>query len=264
VLAAFAVLALIAPVLVSERNVSVLDAHGPLLSPPSLRYPLGTDENGLSIVDLLIAGSRSSLVIGFASTALAVGVGVLVGLAAGYLSGWPPAALGWVTEWFLLLPQVPFAMVLAGVLPPGTAPLVLAIAVTSWAGVARVVRAATLTAKTAPHLDRIRALGASTWHQLREHLLPAVLPQVTAVATLTLANVVLAEATLAFLGLGDPGQPTWGTMLRQASVSGAVSAGAWWYLLFPGLAIAAVVFAAGACGRALETAAVAGAGTAPA
>src|SRR5262249_43489152 len=152
------------------------------------------------------------------------------------------------------LPQVPFAMALASVLPPGAGPLVLAIAVTSWAGVARVVRAGVLAARTRPHLQRVAALGAGHWHRIRFHIVPATLPLVAANATLTLANAVLAEATLSFLRLGDPGQPSWGAMLRQASVSGAVSAGAWWYLLAPGLAITMVVLAFAACGHALDTA----------
>ena len=254
VLAAFVLVAVLSPLLVPPAARSVIDATGPTLAPPSGRYPLGTDENGLSVLALLVAGARESLLVGFLATGLAVGVGALVGTVTGYFRGAPSAVLRWLTEWFLVLPQVPFAMVLAGVLRPGAGPLVLAIAATSWAGVARVVRAGVLTARTRPHLQRVAALGAGHWHRIRFHILPAVLPLVAANATLSLANAVLAEATLSFLGLGDPSQPSWGSMLRQAAVSGAISAGAWWYLLFPGLAVMLVVLAFSACGHALDSA----------
>src|SRR5262249_1418590 len=219
VLAAFVLLAVLSPVLVPASSRRVIDATGPELAAPSGRYPLGTDENGLSVLALLVAGARQSLLVGFLATGLAVGFGTLVGTVTGYFRGALSVGLRWLTEWFLVLPQVPFAMALASVLPPGAGPLVLAIAVTSWAGVAGVVRAGVLAARTRPHLQRVAALGAGHWHRIRFHIVPATLPLVAANATLTLANAVLAEATLSFLRLGDPGQPSWGAMLRQASVS---------------------------------------------
>jgi peptide/nickel transport system permease protein len=244
--------ALAAPLFIDARQLSVVDATGPPLAPPSLRFPLGTDEAGRSVLTLTVWGSRASLLVGFTAMALAVGTGTLAGLLSAHFGGWAGAALGRVGDWFLVLPQLPFAIALASVLRPGAGPVILAIAATSWAGVARVVRAAVLSVEAQPFLERVRVLGGGHWHQLRAHVLPAITPLVIANAAMTLANAVLTEATLSFLGLGDPGQVSWGSMLRLATVSGAATAGDWWYVLAPGLAIVAVVLAFSGCGRALQ------------
>jgi peptide/nickel transport system permease protein len=242
-----------APLIVSPHAVSAVHATGPALVGPSWRFPLGTDENGVSVLALTVWGARLSLVVGLAATGAAVAVGTVLGVVGGHFAGWPAALCGRVTEWFLILPQVPFAIVLGAVLRPGTGAVVVAVAATSWATVARTVRAGVLAVEVSPYLDRVRALGAGHWHQIREHILPAVFPLVLANASLTVANAILAEATLAFLGLGDPAAISWGAMLRHAAVAGAVTAGAWSYLLAPGLAIVAVVLAFGVCARAVET-----------
>jgi peptide/nickel transport system permease protein len=166
--------------------------------------------------------------------------------------------LGRLTEGFLVLPQVPFAVALGAVLGPGHGAVIMAIALTSWVMVARTVRAGVLAVEARPHLERVRALGAGHWHQLWAHVLPDVLPLVLASASLTVANAILAESTLAFLGLGDPDTVSWGGMLRRAALAGAATAGAWWYLLAPGLAIVAVALAFGACARAVEAKLVGG------
>jgi peptide/nickel transport system permease protein len=243
-----------APLLVPPRTLSVIDAPGAPLAAPSAGYPLGTDENGVSVLALTIAGTRTSLQVGLLATALGVGLGTAVGLVTAHASRWRAAPLNLVTELFLVLPQVPFAMVLGSVLRPGAGAMVLAIALTSWAGIARVVNSAVHVVRAQPYLERVRALGARRWHQVLVHIWPAVLPLVAVNATLTLANAVLAEATLSFLGLGDPLRPSWGSMLRRASMSGAAAAGAWWYFLPPGLAIITVVLVVGACGRAVGVA----------
>jgi peptide/nickel transport system permease protein len=246
VLGFFALLAIFAPLLIPRESLSVISAPGPAFAPPSARFPLGTDENGLSVLKLVLVGSRVSIGVGFLATAAAIGVGSLVGLLTGALRGRPAAGLKWVMDWFLTLPQVPLAIALVAVLRPGLMTLVLAIAVTSWAPIARVLRAAVLAARSQPYLDRVRGLGAGEWYLARVHLLPDVMPVVLANGALTLANAILAEAAFSFLGLGEPSQVSWGSMLRQASVSGALTAGAWWYVLAPGLAVIIVVVAAGA------------------
>jgi peptide/nickel transport system permease protein len=252
VVTAYAAVAVAAPALVPARALSVVDATGPALAPPGPGHPLGTDENGLSVLALTLAGSRTSLAVGVLAAALAVGLGCAGGVVAGTLGGWADRTVLGVTDLFVALPVVPVAVVLAGVLAPGTAALVLAIAVTSWAGVARVVRAAVQSAQAQPYVERVRALGARRGHVVREHVLPAVLPLVGARACLTLADAILLESTLSFLGLGRPGQVSWGAMLRHAAAAGAVSAGAWWYLLAPGLAVVVLALAGAAVARALD------------
>ena len=250
--AAFVLLAAAGPAVVPDRAVDPVLATGPILSPPSWRRPLGTDENGLSVLALTLSGARMSVLVALAATAAVMIAGTLVGVLAGHVAGPLRALLDAVTEWFLVLPQVPLAIALAAVLPPGAATVVLAVSLTSWAPVARTLRSGVLTVEAQPYLERVRALGAGHVHQLRVHVIPAIGPLLLANATLTAANAILAESTLSFLGLGGPDQLSWGTMLRHAATAGAVTAGAWWYVLPPGLAIIALVLALGALARAVD------------
>ena len=252
ILAGFALLALLAPVLIAPESLDVVTANGPILAPPSTRFPLGTDENGLSVLLVTLAGARLSVGVGFIAAGLAVLVGALVGVTAGVLRGRPAAALTWIMDWFLMLPQVPLAIAFVAVLSPGLPALVLVIVVTSWAPIGRVIRTAVLAAQAQPYLDRVRALGAGNWYIARVHLLSEVLPVIAVNAALALANAILAEAAFSYLGLGAPSDVSWGSMLRQASVSGALTAGAWWYVLPPGLAVIIVVLAAGICANAIS------------
>jgi peptide/nickel transport system permease protein len=237
---------------VPDRLVDPVRAGGAILAPPSVRLPFGTDENGVSVLALTVRGTRHSLLVALAATVAVMAAGTLVGVAAGHFGGLPRAVLDRVTEWFLVLPQVPLAIVLAAVLPPGAATLVLAVALTSWAPVARTIQAGVRSVEALPHLDRVRALGAGHRHQLREHVLPGILPLLLANAALSVANAILTESTLSFLGAGEPGELSWGAMLRHAAAAGAVTAGAWWYLLAPGVAIVTAVLALGALARSFE------------
>jgi peptide/nickel transport system permease protein len=114
------------------------------------------------------------------------------------------------------------------------------------------VRAQTLSVEARPYLERARVLGGGHWHQMTRHVLPNVMPLVLAHTTLTVAVAILSETTLSFLGLGDPFRVSWGSMLDNAFASGAISSGAWWYLLPPGLCVVAIVLAFTLVGRALE------------
>jgi peptide/nickel transport system permease protein len=254
VLAGFALLAGLGPALIPDAALDVVRSHGPALAPPSSRFPLGTDENGLSVLLLTLQGARLSVGVGFVAASLAVILGTVVGLASGVLPRRSAGAVTWIMDWFLMLPQVPLAIAFVAVLRPGPTALVVVIVLTSWAPVGRVVRTAVLAAQGQPYLDRVRALGGGPWYVARVHLLPDVLPVVAVNGALTLANAILAEAAFSYLGLGAPGDVSWGSMLRQASVSGALSAGAWWYVLPPGLAVIVVVLAAGICANAVPTA----------
>jgi peptide/nickel transport system permease protein len=247
-------LALLAPVITDSSGLDVTQAAGERLAPPSAAFPLGTDESGRSILLLTLWGARISLLVGITATLLAMGIGAIVGIAAGHFGGRVSWLLMRVTDWFIVLPRLVLAIALATVLGPSLVTIVVAIGVTSWASTARIIRAQTLAVEARPYLERARALGAGHWHQMTRHVLPNVLPLVLASTTLEVASAVLAEATLSFLGLGDPSRVSWGTMLSRANASGAITYGAWWYLLPPGIAILVVVLCFTLCGRALETA----------
>lgn len=245
-------LALLAPVVSDPAGLDVTRVSGAPLAPPSAEYWLGTDESGRSVLLLTWWGARLSLFVGFAAALLSVGVGTLVGLIAAHFRRVAAAVLMPVTDFVLALPSLVLAIALSSVLPPGASTIVLAVGLTAWPTTARLVRAQTLTIEARGYVERARALGGGHAHVLAHHVLPAVAPLVLANTTLMVASAIIAESTLSFLGLGDPGRVSWGAMLKAAVDSGAVTAGAWWYLLPPGLGIVTVVLAFMLCGRALE------------
>ena len=253
VLLATVLLALSAPLFIGRHDLSPVFAPGSPRQPPSARFPLGTDAYGRSMVAVTVWGARISLTVGFLATVLSVGIGATVGIVAGHFGGWPDTVLMRITDWFLVLPVLVLATALAAVLHRGILSVVVAIGVTSWATTARVVRAQTLSVEARPYVERARALGGGHWHVMSRHILPNVLPLMLAQATLTVSGAILAEATLAFLGLGDPTKVSWGTTLQLARQVGAVSADDWWILLPPGVAVVIVALAFTLCGRALET-----------
>ncbi|SCE27143.1 peptide/nickel transport system permease protein [Streptomyces sp. DfronAA-171] len=158
-----------------------------------------------------------------------------------------------VTDWFLVMPTLVLAIALATVLDRSIWTTILAIGVTTWPTTARLVRAQTLSVESRPYIERARALGGGHKHVMLRHVLPNVMPLVLAQTTLVISNAILTEATLAFLGLGDPIMVSWGGLLQDARDAGAVSSGDWWYLAPPGLAIALVALAFTLCGRAIES-----------
>ena len=252
ILAFFVVVAIVAPILISPESLDVTKVDGERFDSPSLAYPLGTDESGRSILLLLAYGTRISLTVGLAATLVAMVIGTAVGIMAGHFRGLGSHALVGVTDWFLVIPFLPLAIVLATVLGPSTLNLIIVIGITSWAGTARLIRAQTLSIEGRPYIERSKALGAGNWHQMTRHVLPNVFPLVLANTTLTVAIVILSETTLSFLGLGDPLAPSWGAILDRAFSSGAVSQGAWWYVLPPGICVVLVVLAFTLVGRAME------------
>ena len=252
ILSTFILLALLAPVITDPAGLDVTKATGGVLEPPSRGYPLGTDENGRSVLTLLIWGARISLLVGLLATAISMIIGTLIGLMSGFFEGWTARLLFRFTEWFLVIPFLPLALVLASVLGRSLWNIVLVIGVTSWPGTALLIRSQTLSIKERPYMERARVLGAGRWHQMSRHVLPNVMPMVFANTTLTVAVAILAETTLSFLGLGDPTRVSWGSMLEDAFDVGAMTTGAWWYIVPPGVCVVLVVLAFTLVGQALE------------
>ncbi|MCP2330476.1 ABC transporter permease [Actinoalloteichus caeruleus] len=254
VLLTIVALAVLAPVLTDESQLGIINTmSNPALAPPSGEFWLGTDENGRSVLLLTWWGARVSLLVGLAATLLSVFIGTFVGIVSAHFGGWLSAVLLRFTDFFLVLPSLVLAIALSTVLSRGVGTIVLAIGLTAWPTTARLVRAQTLTVQARPYIERSTALGAGHGHLIAKHILPGVLPLVFANTTLAVASAVIAESTLSFLGLGDPTQISWGSMLKFAMDSGAVTNGAWWYLLPPGLGIVCVVLSFTLCGRGLET-----------
>ena len=252
ILVAVTVVALAAPLFIHASDLDVINAPGPSLAPPSAQFPLGTDQAGRSVLDLLIWGARPSLAIGVIATVLTVILGSVIGLLAGHYGGGAAKALMAVTDWFIALPALPLAISLAAVLGQGDASITVAIAITSWPGTARLIRAQTLAVEGRPFIERAKALGARDGQLMARQVLPNVAPFILVSGTLTVASAILYETTLTFLGLGNPTDVSWGAMINQAFNQGAISSGAWWYVLPPGVAIVIVVLGFTLVGRAVE------------
>ncbi len=252
VLTVFAMLAVLAPLITDRSGLSVTQSTGGVLEAPSSEFWLGTDQSGRSVLTLLIWGGRISLLVGLLATAISMLIGTVIGLASGHFKGWFGAALFRLTEWFLVIPFLPLAIVLQAVLGASLANLIFVIGVTSWPGTALLIRSQTLSIEERPYLERARVLGAGNWHQMTRHVLPNVMPMVFANTTLTVAIAILSETTLSFLGLGDPLRVSWGSMLDDAFAAGAITTGAWWFLIPPGVAVILVVLSFTLIGQALE------------
>ena len=252
ILLAFVLVAVFAPLLAHPDSIQVTRATGDVLEPPSGEYWLGTDDAGRSVLALSIWGARISLFVGLLATTISMVIGTLVGLMSGFFEGWPARLLYRLTEWFLVIPFLVLAIVLAAVLGRSLFNIVLVIGVTSWPSTALLIRSQTLSIKERPYLERARALGAGRWHQMTRHILPNVMPMVFANTTLTVSVAILTETTLSFLGLGDPTRVSWGSMLEDAFEVGAMTTGAWWFILPPGVCVVLVVLAFNLLGQALE------------
>ena len=253
ILVAAVVMAVAAPLLADEAGLRAINAtHNPTFANPSEFGPLGTDSLGRDVMTQFVWGARTSLLVGLAATLIAIVIGSIVGITAGFYGGKIGGVLMRVTEWFLVIPFLPLAIVLAAILGPSVRNIILVIGITSWPSTARLIRAQVLTLRERDYVDRSRALGASNWHLMTRHIVPNVSPLILANTTLTVPVVILSEAVLAFLGLGDPSNPSWGKMLDDAFETGAVTAEAWWVFIPPGLGILLVALAFTLCGTALE------------
>jgi peptide/nickel transport system permease protein len=253
ILGFFVLVALLAPV-ISDREAldPTCPCAGAPFQPPSAEFPFGTDDLGRSVMALTIWGSRISLMVGLFATLISVVIGAVVGIVAGYYGRWTETVLMRVTDWFLVIPFLPLAIVLASLLGRSLLIIIFVIGITSWPSTARIVRAQVLSVKTRPYVERARALGASNWHLTTRHILPNVGPIIFANTVLLVAIAILSETTLSFLGLGDPLSISWGTILEAAFNAGAATAGNWWWLVPPGVAIVLVVLAFTMCGYALD------------
>jgi peptide/nickel transport system permease protein len=254
VLVFFTALALLAPFLANHKYLDAAFPVGKPLSPPSLSYYclFGTDEQGMSVLAEWIWSARISLAVGLSAAALSAVIGAGVGIAGDFFRGWKSEASMRATDFFLVLPWLPLAMVLAAAWGRSYGMLILIIGITTWPGTARVVRSETMRVRELQFIERGHAIGSSQLHLMRKHVLPNVLPLVFANTVLVVAIAILSETTLSFLGLGDPLNFSWGTMLRNAWTSGGATLPAWWYIAPAGLSIVVVVLAFTFVGRAFD------------
>lgn len=212
--------------------------------PPNELHRLGTNDVGQDILSELMFGARTSLLVGATAAGMAIGLGTLIGISAGYYGGILDTVLMRLADVVLTLPFLPLLIVLAAFLGPSLVTIVLVVGLLSWARPARVIRAHVLTVRTLPYLEAGRALGGGDTWLLFRHILPSVFPLTIAQLLLAASNTILIEASLSFLGLGDPTAKSWGTMLYYAQARSAFLSGAWlWWVIPPGICIALTVLA---------------------
>ncbi len=218
--------------------------------PPSPKFPLGTDLLGRDLLSRMIWGARTSLVVGVLANSVAVGIGAVVGLMAGYFQGWIGILLMRFTDVMMAFPALLLAIALAAILKPSLGIVALVIALVNWVQVARVVYAQTLSLGQRDFVEAARALGASHSRILFRHLLPHLLPTLVVWASLGLASTVLLEAALSFLGVGvQPPTPSWGGIINESQ---SYFTQAPWLVAFPGAAILLTAWAFNLVGEALR------------
>ncbi len=226
-------LAIFAP-WVSRYDPGEIQITQPLLS-PSWEHWLGTDQLGRDVWARMVYGSRISLFVGLIAVGLATFVGLLIGAVAGYWGGWADTFLMRFTDMMLCFPTFFLILAVITLLGPSLVNIMVIIGLTSWMGVARLVRAEILSLKERDFIQSAKALGASSGWILTRHLIPNAMGPVWVSAILGVAGAILVESGLSFLGIGvQPPTPSWGNMLLEGK---ATLGAAWWLTVFPGLAI---------------------------
>ena len=223
------------------------------LQRPTPENILGTNDLGQDLFSELIAGTRASLFTGLIVAFISVLAGAIVGLASGYLGGWPDSLLMRFTDLILVMPFLPLVILLSVYLGPSQRNVIIVLAFFFWAGPARLVRSQVLRLREDTYIEAARALGANPLQIMLGHLWSGVRPLVLAQIVLVASASILAESSLSFLGLGDPSGKSWGTMLYFARASGAFLSDAWkWWVLPTGLMITLTVLSLGLIGYSLE------------
>jgi peptide/nickel transport system permease protein len=203
--------------------------------PPQPAHWLGTDELGRDVFSRLIHGSRISLLIAAAATAISLSIGVTIGILAGFLGRWLDMLLMRLTDIILAFPALLLAIALSALMEPGLTALFVVIGLVSWTSVARAVRAEVLSLRERDYIAAVRALGASPMRTMLRHVLPNVWPTILVMAALSTSHVILLDAGLSYLGLGAPVPiPSWGRMISDSQTLYRVAP---WLMVFPGLAI---------------------------
>jgi peptide/nickel transport system permease protein len=245
----FVLAAALADVICRFSPLAVDSVHA--LTAPSSQHWMGTDSYGRDVWSRIIHGARISLAVGIGSTALGSSIGVVVGLASGYLSGWVDLVFQRITDILQALPLLVLALVVTAALGPSLPNVIIAIAIPLIPTVARVIRANTLALRELPFVEAAKSIGMSEMRIALRHVLPNTLAPLIVLATAQLGSTILTEASLSFLGLGIPEPyPSWGRMLSESAAEYVRTAP--WLVIFPGVAISLAVFGTNLFGDALR------------
>ena len=246
--------AIFAPILAPYDPYKRVDR--PLIA-PCQEYILGTNDIGQDIFSELIYGTRVSLTIGFMAAFFTVTIGTLIGVVSGFLGGAVDEVLMRFTDVVMILPSIPLMILLMALFGKQSFMImILVLSIMGWPGTARLVRSSTLSIKERIYVEAAKAIGAGDRHIITKHVLPNVSPLIMATMIYQVAGAMMAEAGLAFLGLGDPSHKSWGMILHYAETSGGWYANmgypAWWWIIPPGLCVALTVASLVLIGQAME------------
>lgn len=229
------------------------DLANDYVQPPSIEHVFGTDAIGRDVFTRVIYGAQLSLKIALATQVIALTIGIIAGMVSGFFGGWIDLVLMRIVDIIMAFPLLVIAIAFTGVLGSSEFNIVLALGLVNWTVIARIVRSQVLSAKENEYVMAARALGAPNLTLMVRHILPNIIAPVIVYATLGLGSVILAEASLSFLGLGSAQQatPSWGKMLTE---SRAFIRSAWWMPFYPGAAILITVMGFNLLGDALRDA----------
>ncbi|OWZ83721.1 ABC transporter permease [Natranaerobius trueperi] len=223
------------------------------VEPPSRDHLFGTTNYGRDVFSQLILGSRIALMVGILAAFFVTIIGTHIGLFAGYYGGWVDTLLMRFVDIMYAIPFIPFVIILVALLEPSIGNIILSISLLVWRTVARIIRSQVLTVVQRPYVKAAKVAGASNLRIIYLYVLPNVLPLILLEMSLMMAWAILAEASVSFIGFGDPNSTSWGQMLQEAFISGAVRE-AWWWIVPPGVAISLTLLAVFFSSRALEVA----------
>jgi peptide/nickel transport system permease protein len=251
IIALFVLVAVLSPVLLNgDPKVKV----GPIFQPPSADHPLGLDGGGADMVKLLIAGTRVSLLVGFCAALVSAFIGGTVGLLSGFYGGKTDIALMRMTDYVIVIPDIPLMIVAAALFGRSLTNIIIIIGIIYWTTTARLIRAQVKSVRERVYVKRARALGASNNRLIFKHVLPQVMPLLIANTVLLVAYAIFAETFITFLGLGDPSVISWGRLIENAFTDDAILNNAWWAIVPPGVCVTLVVLGATLFGQSLEDA----------
>jgi len=254
IVAVYALAAIVGPMIVEFDPVRTFTQDR--LLPPGSEVStggvavFGTDQVGQDILGQMLMGARISMLVGISTLLLAGLIGVTLGLLAGYFGGWLDSVLMRLADIQLSFPSILLAIFIAAVVGPSVTNVIVVLAISNWVTFARVTRSQVLALKNREYVDAARTLGAGTWHLIVKTILPGCIAPVLVVATVELGHVILAEASLSFLGLGVPASvPSWGVTISNGRT---YLGDAWWISTFPGIALALLILTSGILGDALR------------
>ena len=236
-LVVFVLAAILGPIFIHNPDALV----GTPLKGPTPNFPLGTTQSGQNVLAQLVVSAQGTLVVGFAAGIIATIVALLIGVGGAFFGGVTDDVLNLVTNIFLVIPTLPLIIIISANLNnKGFSTSIIVIAITSWAGGARVLRGLTLSMRSRDYVLAARVSGERTWRIVIVEVLPNLSAFILSSFIFSVIFAILTQAGLAFIGLESPSSQTWGNMLYFAQNAGALSSGAWWWFVPPGLSIALV------------------------